>query len=60
MAPVMPRGSSDLRGEQLAALEKIEAHLVSQADVADPFIRQVYDLRLLQTRAAIAWIKTLP
>lgn len=49
-----------LIAEQLAALEKIETNLAVQADVADPFVRQVYDLRLLQTRAAIAWIRRLP
>lgn len=54
-----PELEARLIAEQLAALEKIEAHLGSQADVADPFIRQVYDLRLAQTRAAIAWIKSL-
>lgn len=55
-----PALAARLIGEQLGILQRLDASLIAHAaERDDPFIRQVYDLRLAQTRAAIAWIKSL-
>jgi PadR family transcriptional regulator, regulatory protein AphA len=48
-----------LVSEQLGTLQHLETGLLEQTGERDPFVRQVYDLRLAQTRAAIDWIKRL-
>lgn len=54
-----PALAARLVAEQLGTLQRLESNLVEQAAARDPFVRQVYDLRLAQTRAAIDWIKRL-
>lgn len=54
-----PELEARLIAEQLETLQRLETNLLEQTRAADPFVRQVYDLRLAQTRAAIAWIKNL-
>jgi PadR family transcriptional regulator AphA len=48
-----------LIAEQLGRLQRQESNLAEQTQAEDPFVRQVYDLRLAQTRAAIDWLQRL-
>ena len=53
--------SSQLIAEQLETLQRLESGLLAQSTEAmNTFVRQVYDLRLAQTHAAIEWLKCLP
>lgn len=55
--------ASELIAGQLARSREVEAHLIARLETGttlpDDFARQVLDLRLLQTRAAIAWLESL-
>ncbi len=48
-----------LVAEQLETLLRLEAGLSEQTGQTDPFVREVYDLRLAQTHAAIEWLRRL-
>ena len=54
-----PELAARLIAEQLSRLQRLESGLIEQTRASDPFVRQVYDLRLSQTRAAIAWLQEL-